>query len=89
MVDIFNIIEADFILPFKPYDYQRRALNKSVAFPNLLLPLKVGRGKTPLATWRILFDAMAHNVNHGLIIVPPPLVIQWYRWLQRITNISA
>ena len=86
MVDIFEIIKSEFVLPFEPYSYQRNALNKSVAFPNLLLPLKVGRGKTPIATWRVLFDAIAHNVNHGMIIVPPPLVIQWYRWLQRITN---
>lgn len=89
MTNIFEIINKEFIFPFEPYLYQSKALNKSALFRNLLLPLKVGRGKTPMATWRVLFDALAHDVDQGLFIVPPSLVIQWHRWLKCIKHISG
>lgn len=89
MTDIFDIINKEFVLPFEPYDYQRKALNKAAHFKDLLLPLKVGRGKTPMATWRILFDALAHDVDQGIIIVPAPLVTQWHRWLSKIRHITG
>ena len=89
MTDVFEIINKEFIFPFEPYAYQRKALNTAVTFRNLLLPLKVGRGKTPMATWRLLFDALAHDVNQGVVIVPPSLVVQWQRWLQRIRHVTG
>jgi ERCC4-related helicase len=84
MMDVFDVVSKEFVFPFPPYDYQRRALNKTVLMPNLLLPLKVGRGKTAMATWRLFFDVLAHGVNQGMIIVPAGLVTQWHRWMSSI-----
>jgi hypothetical protein len=89
MYDIFEVINKAFIFPFPPYDFQRRALNKTPSFDKLLLPLKVGRGKTAMATWRVLFDSLAFDVEKGIFIVPAPLVVQWCRWLKTIKHIDG
>ena len=86
MTDIFDIINKAYKLPFPPYDFQRRALDKTIVFDKLLLPLKVGRGKTAMATWRALFDSLAHDVNQVMVIVPASIVLQWYRWLSSISD---
>jgi len=81
---VFDVIDKEFQFPFPPYDYQHRALTKAVDFNKLLFPLKVGRGKTPLSTWRALYDSVVNGIEHVIIIVPASLVIQWSRWLAQI-----
>ncbi len=82
--DVFDILSEEFILPFPAYDYQRTALTKSIVFDKLLFPLKVGRGKTAMATWRALWDSLAHGVEQIIFLVPATLVVQWSRWLSSI-----
>ncbi len=82
--DVINCINANFILPFQPYKFQLDTIERGINYDKLLLPLKVGRGKTALATWLGLYSTLSGNMDRLLFIVPASLVVQWVRWLERI-----
>lgn len=86
---VFETLKKHFIFPFEPYQYQHKALESSVVFDKLLFPLKVGRGKTPLSTWRAFYDSIVNDVEHIIFLVPASLVIQWSRWLGQIKFIDG
>ncbi len=81
---VFEELNKEFIFPFEPYECQIKAVTKGVEYDNLLLPLRVGAGKTPLATWLGLYHSLVSGVERLMFVVPAPLVIQWCRWLDRI-----
>ena len=87
--NIYQEIKEEFKLPFDPYDYQHTALNESAEFEKLLLHLKVGRGKTAMATWLGLYHSLNNGVTRMLFIVPATLVIQWARWLRSVQFIDG
>lgn len=88
-VNIYQDLEGEFKLPFEPYDYQHTALNEAAEFDKLLLHLKVGRGKTAMATWLGLYHSLNNGVEKMLFLVPATLVIQWARWLRSVQFIDG
>ena len=86
---IMEALNKEFIFPFQPYLYQERVTEEAAPFDNVLLPLRVGAGKTPIATWLGLWHSMASDIERLLYLVPAPLVTQWGRWLEKITFIDG
>lgn len=86
--ELFSLLNEHFIFPFQPYPYQEKAVNGAVHLDNVLLPLKVGRGKTPISTWLGLYHSLVNGVDRMLFVVPASIVIQWSRWLQQIKFID-
>lgn len=86
---IMEALNNEFAMPFQPYDYQERVVKEAAGFDNVLLPLRVGAGKTPIATWLGLWHSMASDVERLLFLVPAPLVTQWSRWLEKITFLDG
>lgn len=86
---IIEALNKEFAMPFQPYEYQERVVKEAAAFDNVLLPLRVGAGKTPIATWLGLWHSMASDIERLLFLVPAPLVIQWGRWLEKITFLDG
>lgn len=86
---IFEALNKEFAMPFQPYDYQERVVKEAAGFDNVLLPLRVGAGKTPIATWLGLWHSMASDIERLLFLVPAPLVIQWGRWLEKMTFLDG
>lgn len=82
--EVFTSLNEHFTFPFEPYDYQVQAVADALEYDSVLLPLKVGRGKTALATWIGLWHSIHSGVHRLVLIVPASLVIQWTRWLESI-----
>ena len=85
MNEIFEALNREFILPFQPFAFQERIITESAGFRNVLLPLRVGAGKTYISTCIGLWLSMATDISQLFFIVPAPLVTQWGRWLEEIT----
>lgn len=77
-------------LPFPPRQYQRREIDLRIedCMDKVGLYWGVGAGKTLGAT----LHALIHREEIGsqaLLVVPPILVEQWYRWLNRVKGVTA
>ena len=83
-MEIFDRLNMEFSLPFQPYDYQKRVIEEASKFDKVLLPLRVGAGKTQISTWLGLFLSMEKGVERLMFLVPAPLVTQWVRWLTKV-----
>jgi len=86
---LFELLYQEFKFPFRPYDFQQRIIEMAAGFDKVLLPLKVGTGKTAIATWLGLWSSMHSNTRTLMFLVPAPLVIQWGRWLESIKFIDG
>lgn len=86
---IFDSLNEEFAFPFQPYDYQERVVKEAAGLDNVLLPLRVGAGKTPIATWLGLWHSMASDISRLLYLVPAPLVTQWSRWLEKLSFLDG
>ena len=87
--DVIARLNAEFSFPFQPYSYQLDAIEQGVDLDKMLIPLKVGRGKTALATWIGFYNTITSSTSRLLFIVPASLVVQWVRWLQKIEFING
>ena len=81
---MFELLNNEFTLPFQPFPFQERIITEAAKFRNVLLPLRVGAGKTYISTCLGLWLSIAEDVSQLFFIVPAPLVTQWGRWLEEI-----
>lgn len=75
----YDNIRSKFEFPFELYPFQIESVNELAPLPRTGLYFAPGLGKTAVSTHCGLYK----NVPL-LILVPPMLVVQWYRWLRSI-----
>jgi len=81
---MLDVIQNNFELPFQPYPFQTRIADAAFRANRALISLKVGKGKTLVATLSFLMASELSNISSALVLVPAPLVHQWSKWFSRI-----
>lgn len=79
----YEQVLAQFEFPFDLYPFQSTDVNELGPLPSTGLYYEPGLGKTPTSTAIALFKRLM-GTQVTLIIVPPTIITQWARWLNRI-----
>jgi len=88
---LFEDKPTDFTIPSRhtPYQHQTVAVEGMLDMPYFALLMEMGTGKTPTICWEMecYFNRMGDmDKFHGLIIVPKPLRINWYREIHKFVS---
>lgn len=84
----YEIVKANFTLPFELYPYQQDAVNELGWLEKAGYYLDVGCGKTATSTVSALLKHHEKG-NKTLVLMPPILLTTWSRWLKRIPGITV
>lgn len=80
---------ANYTLPFTPYAYQVETVNLLAPRPRSGHYLAVGVGKTLTSTACALYTFCTAECDRWIVLLPPILMLQWKRWLERIPGITV
>ena len=87
-MDPYEIVKANFQLPFELYPFQQDTVNELGWLETIGLYLDTGCGKTATGTVIALLKKFEHG-NVTLCIMPPILIKTWARWLKKIPGITV
>lgn len=85
-----DMITRKYTFPFPPRAFQKREIDKRVEenMDKIGLYWGIGSGKTFGSTLAALIRR-EHLGSQTVLVVPPILILQWYRWLQKIPGVKA
>ena len=75
-------------IPYPLYGYQSAWVDAFANTDAAGMYFEVGAGKTATATVAALFHRL-HHPGHTLVVMPPILIPQWYKWLTSIEGINS
>lgn len=87
-LNVIETVKQRFTMPFDLFPYQAEAVEEYAPIPRAGVYAEVGTGKTPMSTWIALFNLLTRD-HQILILLPPILITQWKRWLDKIGGIST
>lgn len=82
----YEAVREEFDFPFELYPFQIESVNELARYDRAGFYWEPGTGKTAGATHWCLVRSIEHQVKHWVIVMPPILLLQWERWLNRVTN---
>jgi SNF2 family DNA or RNA helicase len=80
----YELVTKHYTLPFPLYDFQVAAVNELAPLNGAGVYLEPGLGKTAVSTCCALYKRIREGVKTTLVIMPPILVQQWNRWLEKV-----
>lgn len=80
----YEEVLANFELPFPLYPFQVETVNELASADRSGLYFDMGTGKTVTATVMTLYKFIAGAAQRAVVIMPPILLDQWARFLERI-----
>jgi SNF2 family DNA or RNA helicase len=84
----YEVVLQAFKLPLEPYPFQLKAINDLSPLSRSGWYAEVGCGKTLMCTIASLYRKLVYK-NRTLVLVPPILITQWYRWLKKIPGVTV
>ena len=85
----YELAREHFDFPFELYPFQIKELNELAKYDRAGYYIQAGGGKTAISTHHALYWSMKHGTAQWLVVMPPILIPQWYRWLRKITNLQT
>lgn len=82
----YEIVMEHYKFPFEGRKYQIETINELAPLPRAGIYLDTGTGKTYVSTVIALFK-MLHGAEVVIGIMPPILLLGWYRWLTKIGGV--
>lgn len=85
----YELVASRYGLPFPAYNYQELTINALAPLLKSGHYLAVGVGKTLTSTVSSLYKLATNQVDKVIVLMPPILLVSWYRWLSSIKGTSA
>lgn len=85
----YDLVRQHYTLPFDLYEFQASNANNLAPFSRQGYWAEVGTGKTAMSTVSALYRLLTKQSDQFLINVPPILIRQWVRWLEKTKGITA
>lgn len=85
----YELVASRYGLPFPPYNYQELSINALAPLQKSGHYLAVGVGKTLTSTAGGLYKLATDQVDRVIVLMPPILLVSWYRWLTCIKGVTA
>lgn len=83
-----KVIEKEFVLPYKPHDYQWDTVARASERQCVLMIDKVGLGKSIMSLMLGLYHACVNGVEQIMILVPPALIDQTAELYESVKGID-
>ena len=84
-----KVVEDEFVLPYKPHDYQYDTVERAAEHQCVLLTDKIGLGKSVMSLYLGLYHAVADDVEQIMILVPPALLDQTAELYNSVKGIDS
>lgn len=85
----YEAVRERFAFPFALYDHQIIRLNEMIPNDRGAFYWRPGTGKTPTSTHVMLHKRMVGDAHRWILAMPPILLDQWQRWLNRVTDLRT
>lgn len=85
----YELVASRYGLPFTLYNYQVTTVNNLAPLPKSGHYLAVGVGKTATSTVSALYKKEVGQIDKVIVLMPPILLMSWYRWLTSIKGVTA
>lgn len=85
---VMEVVNRHVTLPFQPYPCQAEDIERLAPLPRVGLYDEPGCGKTVKSTCISIYKHALQEDAVTIVIVPPILISQWVKWLNRIEGIG-
>lgn len=85
----YEVVRQEFDFPFELYPFQIQTTDELALYQRCGLWHEPGAGKTATSTHIMLYKMLTGEADRWLLIVPPILTRQWYRWLTSVRRKST
>jgi SNF2 family DNA or RNA helicase len=85
----YEVVKEAYTLPLTLYPFQVEIVNELAPIDRDGEYAQVGTGKTPMSTIIALYRMIVAGYRHTVVAMPPILLMGWYRWLQRIPEVTS
>lgn len=85
----YELVASRYGLPFTLYGYQVQTVDALATRQKTGHYLAVGVGKTATSTVSALYKKEVGEIDRVIVLMPPILLMAWYRWLKSIRGVTA
>lgn len=85
----YEVVKEQHTFPFNLYDWQDGIVTELAPIQRRGLYAQPGLGKTAISTVIALYQHIVEGYQHTIVLMPPILLLGWYRWLQKISGVTA
>jgi hypothetical protein len=85
----YELVASRYGLPFTLYGYQIQTVDALAPRQKTGHYLAVGVGKTATSTVSALYKKEVGEIDRVIVLMPPILLMAWYRWLKSIRGVTA